>query len=143
MKNFKLVLFFGVAMILLLTFQAQAQEVVETGEKTGFFQNIWNNAKESGIWVIVMYVLGLLSKNGVTKVVKAIAGKTTIITKELSDVSLSVSNFSDLVDKAIKLDGSVDQNSLKEAAEAGKTVIVEAKEAWVTIKPKPVGTPAN
>lgn len=117
--------------------QTDPPAVVQPSAKVGFFEKIWNNAKDSGIWVIVMYVFGILSKNGITKVIKAIAGKTTIVTKELSDVSLAVSNFASLVDKAIKNDGAVDQNSLKEAAEAGKTVMVETKEAWLVIKPKP------
>jgi len=123
--------------------QVQTQQPAPDAPQLGFFQKIWNNAKDSGIWVLVMYVAGILSKNGVTKTIKLIAGKTTIVTKELSDVSLSVSNFAGLVDNAIKNDGSVDQNSLKEAAAAGKTVMVEAKEAWVQIIPKkPIVTPS-
>lgn len=121
------------------TIQPPAQILPETPApaKVGFFENIWNKAKDSTLWVIVIpFICGILSKNGITKIVKAIAGKTTIVTKELSDVSLAVSNFSALVDKSIKEDGSVDQNSLKQAIDAGKTVMVETKEAWVSIKPK-------
>lgn len=107
-------------------------------QNVSFFGKLWNNAKESGVWVLVMYVAGILSKNGITKVVKAIAGKGTIITKELSDVALASSNFLSLLDKAIKADGTVVQDSLKQAVDAGKTVIAETKESWITIKPKPV-----
>lgn len=106
--------------------------------KVGFFEKIWNNAKDSGIWVVIMYVAGILSKNGITKVIKAIAGKGTIITKELSDVALASSQFFKLLDSAIKDDGTVVQDSLKQAVDAGKTVIAETKESWITIKPKPV-----
>jgi len=138
MKNSKLTLFFVVGIMVLFSFPLLAQDVLDAVQTPSFFQKIWENVKDKGIWVIVMYVLGILSKNGVTKMIKAIAGKTTIVTRELSHVSLAVSNFSDLIDKSIKEDGSVDQNSLKDAAIAGKTVIIESKEAWITIKPKPV-----
>ena len=138
MKNSKLTLFFVVGIMVLFSFPLLAQDVLDAVQTPSFFQKIWENVKDKGIWVIVMYVLGILSKNGVTKMIKAIAGKTTIVTRELSHVSLAVSNFSDLIDKSIKDDGSVDQNSLKDAAIAGKTVIIESKEAWITIKPKPV-----
>jgi len=152
MKNLILVTF--LSLILTLSIQAFSQTSTEQPATTehvtttppvqslSFFGNIWDSIKTSGIWVVITFICGILSKNGVTKIVKAVAGKTTIVTHELSDVSMAVSNFSDLIDKAIKDDGSVDENSLKQAANAGKTVIAETKDAWVTIKPKPTGIPA-
>jgi len=143
MKNLtRFLLFVGTMLVLmfLTPLMAMCQEVVQEVVKTSWIQNLWGNVKDQGIWVIAMYIAGIFTKNGWSKIIKSIAGKTTIITRELSHVSLAVSNFSDLVDKAIEADGKVDENSLKDAAKSMKTVIVEAKEAWVTIKPKPVVT---
>lgn len=142
MKNSKLVFFFVAGLILLLTFQAQAQEVVTQTAAPGLFGKIGTWLQSQAVWSVILFASGIASKNGWTKTIKAIAGRTTIVTRELSHVSLAVSNFSDLVDKSIEADGSVNQNSLKEAGAAMKTVVVETKEAWVTIKPKPAGAPA-
>ena len=135
MKNLKYLLFFAA---LLLTIPLMAQTDVPPEVKTGLFAKISAWLQSQAVWSVILFIAGIASKNGWTKIIKAIAGKTTIVTRELSHVSLAVSNFSDLIDKSIKEDGSVDQNSLKEAREARKTVIVESKEAWITIKPKPV-----
>jgi hypothetical protein len=138
MKNLKLVLLFGGTLILLLIFQnVNAQEAIQSvTPNPGFFGKIGQWLQSQVVWSVVLFVAGIASKNGWTKIAKAILGRTTIVTRELSHVSLAVSNFSDLIDKAIENNGNVDQNSLKEAWGAGKTVVVEAKEAWVTIKPK-------
>lgn len=136
MKNLKLFLCFVVGLILLLTFQSQAQEVVTQTAEPGIFGKIGAWLQSQVVWSVILFASGVASKNGWTKIIKAIAGRTTIVTRELSHVSLAVSNFSDLVDKSIENDGSVKQNSLKEARDAMKTVVVEFKEGWVTVKPK-------
>jgi len=153
MKTLILILFFALTLNLTSSYQVQAQ-VTETTvqteltsdqilnaepvQKVGFFNKLINSAKESGLAVLIGLISGMLAKNGITKQIKKIAGITTIFTKELSDVSLSVHNFSELVDKSIKEDGSVDQNSIKEAFAAGKQVVVEFKEGIATLTPKKV-----
>jgi hypothetical protein len=137
MKNSKLIFFFAVGLIMIFSFPLLAQDASAV-PTPGLFAKISAWVQSQAVWSVILFICGIASKNGWTKIVKAIAGKTTIITRELSHVSLAVSNFSELVDKSIKEDGSVDQNSLKDAVTAGKTVIVESKEAWITIKPKPV-----
>jgi len=150
MKNSILILFLGLMLSLASNYQVQAQTIplpeistIITNQnpsnpqvevpKVGFFKKIWDNAKDSGIWVIVMYISGILSKNGVTKIIKKIAGKGTIITQELTEISIASNQFFKLLDGAIADDGTVKQNTLKEAVAAGKTVIAETKEGYKVI----------
>jgi len=158
MKNLILIFFFAQLLILpmgLVIASQTAQSATEanyettsqpTVEKTGFFQKIgdkvndlWGKAKEGGLWLGIMFVCGILSRNGITKLVKKIAGKGDIITKEVIDIATASNQFFKAINGSIADDGTVKQNSLKEAMEAGKTVIAEVKEGYqVIIKPKPV-----
>lgn len=146
MKTLILALFLSLTLIVSMPVSAQtssvpSQEQVQPDQpvvKVNFFEKIWSSTKDGTIWLIIVpFVCGILSKNGITKFIKMVAGKGTIITKELSDVALASSQFFKLLDSAIKEDGTVVQNNLKEAVEAGKTVVAETKDAWVTINPKP------
>ena len=107
-------------------------------EKVSFFKKLIDGIKSNGLTVLISLVCGILSKDGITKMIKAAAGKTTIIARGLGNVSLAVANASDLIDKSIADDGAVNENSLKDAAVAGKTVVADFKDFLVTIKPKPV-----
>jgi len=151
MRSLILIFFLSMTLGMTSSYQVQAQ-VTETTvqtelnadqiltdqpvQKVSFFKKIINSIKKDGLSILIGLIGGIFAKNGITKYIKKIAGITTIVTKELSDVSLSVHNFSELVDKSIKEDGSVDQNSIKEAFQAGKEVVVEFKEGIATLKPK-------
>ena len=136
MKNLKLVAFFGVALILLLTFQAQAQEVVETSTKTGFMSRVWVWVMDQGAGMIAGMAMAFAAKKGWTLFIKKVASKGALITKELGELMSDSSVLLSLVDKSIKDDGSIDQNSVKEVLAAGKEVYVELKDVAISIKPK-------
>jgi hypothetical protein len=142
MKNLKLVVFFGVALILLLTFQAQAQEVVETGAKTGLFSKIstWLQSQASGL--IFTFVAGFLAKGGYTAIIKKIAAKGTVFFTQLGHFSGDAAALCDVVDKSIKADNTVDQNSIKEVIDAGKRVVIDTKDMTAVFTPKPAVIPA-
>ncbi len=135
MKNLKLVLFFGVIIILLLTFQAQAQEVV-TGEKTGLFSKIGGWIQGGAISLLVAFIGGIAAKHGWTIIAKKIAQKGAVITKEIGEFFGDTSTLLQTVDNAIKDDGTIEQNSIKEVLAAGKEVIAEGKDVIISIKPK-------
>lgn len=109
-------------------------------EKVGFFKKLIDGIKGSGLTILISIICGILSKNGITKIIKSIAGKTAIATEVGVNVLESVHNLADLVDKSIKDDNTVDQNTLQEAITAGKAVVTTFKDAIVTIKPKPTAT---
>lgn len=162
MRNLLLILFFALTLSLTSSYQTQAQTepqtvVQETSQtitdqanhseapKLTFFEKIgktvsdtWGKAKEGSLWWIIGIACGFLSKNGAMKFINMVAGKTTIYTEVGINVLSSVHNFSELVDKSIKDDYTVDQNSLKEAWDAGKTVVVKLKEGTATLKPDKV-----
>lgn len=136
MKNLKLIGFLGVALILLLTFQGQAQEVVETGAKTGLFSKIGDWIQGGAISLLIAFFGGIAAKHGWTIIAKKIAQKGTVVCKELGDFFGDTSNLLATVDKSIKDDGTIDQNSIKEVLAAGKEVIVELKDMKAVFSPK-------
>lgn len=135
MKNLKLVFFFGVALILLLTFQSQAQEIIHE-QAPGLFERIWTWAQGGTLNLFVGFLVGFLVKGGYTALIKKAAQKGAVVTKELGDLFADSSTFFNSVDKAIKDDGSVDQSSIAGVIAAGKEVIAEGKDVIVSIKPK-------
>ena len=136
MKNLKLVLFFGVGMILLLTFQAQAQEIVETGQKTGLFSKIGGWIQGGAISLLVAFLGGIAAKHGWTIIAKKIAQKGAVITKEIGEFFGDTSTLLQTVDNAIKDDGTIEQNSIKEVLAVGKEVVIELKDMKAIFKPK-------
>ena len=54
-----------------------------------------------------------------------------------SEVFLSISDALIAGSQIIKEDGTIDENSIDEAIEAGKTVITETKDVIIEIRPKP------
>lgn len=123
-------------MILLLIFQAQAQEIVETGEKTGLFSKIGGWIQGGAISLLVAFIGGIAAKHGWTIIAKKIAKKGAIITKEVGEFFADSSTFFTVLDSAIKDDGKIDQNSIKEVLAAGKEVLAEGKDVIISIKPK-------
>lgn len=136
MKNLKLVFFFGVALILLLTFQAQAQEVVETATKTGLMAKVWTWLLSQGQSVLTGIVIAFAVKKGWTLAIKHIANKGAMVTKELGELMTDSSVLLSVIDKSIKDDGTVVENSVPEMIAAGKEVVAEFKDAVISIKPK-------
>ena len=102
-------------------------------EKVSFFKKLWNGAKSRGIDILIGLITMFFAKNPILKVIKNIAGKGAIVTEVSSDILAKAHVFLEDVDQSIKDDGSVDQNSLKQAIEAGKTVSVATKEGYKVI----------
>jgi hypothetical protein len=136
MKNLKLIFFFGTTLILLLTFQAQAQEVVETVAKTGLIAKVWTWLVSQGQGVLTGIVIAFAVKKGWTLAIKHIANKGAMITKELGELMTDSSVLLSVIDKSIKDDGSVEQNTVPEMIAAGKEVVAELKDVVISIKPK-------
>lgn len=135
MKNLKLVLCFVAGLILLLTFQSQAQEVVETVTKSGLFAQIGDWIKGNIFSLSIGFGVGLIPA-AIRLSVKAIARKGAVFFTELSHLAGDTATLCDTVDKAIKEDASIDQNSIKEVIAAGKEVVVELKDMKAVFTPK-------
>lgn len=83
----------------------------------------------SGVWFFV-------KKNGWALLLDKYAKKGTIFFKEAGELFFSLSELSQKVDDAIKDNGNLIENNVKEAIEAGKTVKAELDDVIVIIKPK-------
>jgi len=82
------------------------------------------------LWGIWKYIKKYLPKS-----IK-IVDKAAIITKELSEALFATSTALKAVDKAIKEDGSIEENSIVEAVQAGKTVRAEFGDVIAEFKKK-------
>lgn len=135
MKNSIWVLFFVGAILLLLPFESQAQEVAQAG--VGFFSKILSFGKEQIIGVFIGIVTAWLGRKGWLAAIKMFAKKTSEISIQLSEAFGALGIASGKLDQAIHDDNTVDQNTLNEAFEAGKDVIVETNDVVMVFKPKP------
>lgn len=84
----------------------------------------------------ISFVSAFLVKKGWSVAIDKFAKKAKVISKELAEMFTESTDFFEKVDKSIHDDGSIDQNSLKEALKAGKEVIVEGKDVIAVFKPK-------
>lgn len=129
---------YGGTMILLillaLPLMSHAQEVAQVSE--GFFSKIGSWVKGNLMEMAVGFVGGILAKGGWTLLLKKIAKKTAEVSVQLGEFFGDLGVFAEKVDSAIKDDGTVIPNSVLEAIEAGKHVIVEGKDVIISIKPK-------
>ncbi len=89
----------------------------------------------NAIEAIVGVVLSLLSIGFVLKA-KAIFGKGAKVTKEIGEFFLATSGVFEAADNAIKEDGSLKENSIKEIIAAGKKAKLEWQDVIIEIKPK-------
>ncbi len=133
MKNSKLIFFFvGILLILPVCLIAQ-DEVVQT---PGLFAKLTDWIKGGAMQIIAGAVSALLARYGVTLIIKKIAQNLIAPTQEIGEFFLGGSDFFKKLDKSIKADGSFNGDSLQELIESGKTVIAEAKDVIISIKPK-------
>ena len=130
MKNLKLVLFCAALLMLLLPFQSHAQDA------SGLLSKIGNWFGSGITGLVVVFVGGILAKHGWTQMLKSIAAKGSVITKEVGELFSDSSNFFSVLDQSINDDGTIKQNSVQELINAGKEVIAEGKDVIVSIKPK-------
>ena len=130
MKNLIRFLFFVSLLLLLLPFQSHAQEA------SGLLTKIGNWFGSGITGLVVVFVGGILAKHGWTQIVKSIAAKGTVITKEIGELFTDSSKFLSVLDQSIADDGTIKQNSVQELINAGKEVIAEGKDVIISIKPK-------
>lgn len=138
MKNLKLILFFASTLILLLIFQngmAQDPGAISPVQVPTLFQKMWVWIMSQGTGMMLGIIVGLIPK-GWSLLLKAFAKRGALITKELGELMSDSSVLLGAVDKSIKEDGSIEQNSVKEVIAAGKEVIAELKDVTISIKPK-------
>ena len=135
MKNLIRFLFFASLLLLMLPFQSQAQEILAQ-PSTGLFSKIGAWIQGNAIGLGVVFVFGFLAKHGWSLIIKKFASKGAVVTKEIGELFTDSSNFLNTLDKAIKDDGTIEQNSVKELLESGKHVIAEGRDVIISIKPK-------
>ena len=136
MKNPKLAFFFVVGILMILSFPLLAQDASAV-PAPGLFAKIstWLQSQAAG--VMLTFVCGFMAKGGYTAIVKKIAAKGAVLFTNLEHFSGDAAALCNVVDKSIKDDNSVDQNSIKEVIAAGKQVIVDTKEMTAVFTPKP------
>ena len=136
MKNLRWVFFFGALLVLLLPFQSQAQEVLETAAKTGLFAQIGDWVKGNVLALGVGVGFGLIPLT-IRLSIKAIARKGAVFFTELSHFAGDTATLCNVVDQAIKEDGSLpDKNSIQDVLAAGKEVVIEMKDMKAVFTPK-------
>ena len=136
MKNLRWVFFSGIALILLLTFQAQAQEVVQTATKTGLFSKIGDWFALKGISAIVL-IIGATLGSGFTLAVKKYAKIGEMVFHSIETVSGRLESVCTSVDNAIAADGKIDANCIQDVVDKGMGVKTEVGNVIVTFTPKP------
>jgi len=77
-----------------------------------------------------------LRKKGYIKGVKLFSRKLSHITKEIGEAFLDTSDVLDKVDIAIKEDGTLKENCVKDIITAGKEALIEWEDVVLVIKPK-------
>jgi len=152
MKNLIWILFLGVLLNLTSSCHAIAQiapqedyasTLQQEPPKQTFLQtigdkvnNLLGNAKDSGVNLIIGLIVGMFAKQGWTLAIKKIANRGGVIMKEIGETFIGGSNFFNVLDKSIRADGKLEENSIKELLKAGKEVIAEANDVIISIKPK-------
>lgn len=100
----------------------------------------WLSGQANAVLVglALSFISGLFVKKGWSVMLDKFSKRAKVITKELGETFLAGSNFFDKVDQSINDDGTIIQNSLKEAIAAGKEVYIEGKDVMASFKPKPI-----
>lgn len=133
MKNLIRLFCFVVLLVLPFALLAQDPSAVTSG---GFFAKVKAWGIDQMFGILVGWVSLFLGRKGYLKIIKLGAQKVETVSVQLSEFFSELGLMASKVDDAIKDDNTVDQNSLKEAIEAGKHVIVEGKDVIISIKPK-------
>lgn len=129
----KLVRLLSLLVILLLPLAVLAQS--GTDAPTGIFSKIGEWFSNGWLYTAIGVLLALIPY-AITLGVKKFAHNATPIFKEVGEFFTDLSSLSSAIDNAIKDDGKIEQNSIKEVLDAGKEVIAEGKDVIISIKPK-------
>jgi hypothetical protein len=90
----------------------------------------------TGAIVIVGAIVTLLRKKGLILNIKYFFGFMSKITKEVGEAFLESSDVFAEADKAIREDGHLIENSVKDVIREGKEAIIEWKDVIMIVKPK-------
>jgi len=105
-------------------------------ETLSIFTDIGAWIKGFGLVAIISAVWFFVKKKGLATLIDKYSKKGTIFFRETGEMFFSLSEFSQHVDNAIKDDGSLVENNVKEAIQAGKKVVAETEDVVMIIKPK-------
>ena len=100
--------------------------------------NIFNQFSEwaagGAMVVVVGVIVTIFRKKGIN--IKLILGRASDITEEIGEAFLATSNALDKADQAIKGNGRLIENSVKDVIAAGKIAVIEWEDVIMEIKPK-------
>ena len=88
----------------------------------------------AGAIVIAGIIVTILRKKGIN--IKKYLGFASVVTKELGEAFLETSDVFAAADKAIKEDGHLKENSVKDVINEGKEAIIEWKDVVMIVKRK-------
>lgn len=103
-------------------------------ELLSIFDQFSEWATGGAVVVFVGTIITIIRKRGIN--LKGILSKASIITKEIGEAFLASSNALNKADDAIKEDGKLIENSVKDVIKAGKQAVIEWEDVIMTIKPK-------
>lgn len=86
--------------------------------------------------VVAGVIVAYLRKKGMIWVTKRFAQKATVVLKQIGEACFETADVFGEMDKAIKEDGHLIENSVKDIIREGKEAIVEWKDVIISIKPK-------
>lgn len=91
----------------------------------------------SGAIVLSGMVVTILRKKGYIKGVKLFSRKIAQVTQEIGEAFLETSDVFEKIDEAIKENGRLKENCVRDVISEGKEAMVEWKDVIVIIKPNP------
>lgn len=86
---------------------------------------------------VVGIIVIILRKRGYIMSVKFWSKRLAIITQEIGEAFLETSDVFEKIDEAIKKNGHLKENSVKELIAEGKQAVLAWKDVVIIIKPKP------
>lgn len=133
MKNSKLIfLLVGILLILPACLIAQDQ----LPQAPGLFQKIGDWIKSNALEMGIVMAGTLGAKYGITQFLKKLARKGVGLFHSIETTASSLEELCQSVDNAIKEDGTIEQNSLKDVIASGKAVKTSVGDMIVEFKPK-------
>jgi hypothetical protein len=138
MKNSTRLFYFGGAFLLLilltLPLMSHAQEAVQSSG--GLFSKVGDWLKTGFLTAIISFAGGILAQKGWTARIKAIAHKGAIVLKGFGHILTDGGNILETIDNSIHDDDSIDAKGILDAIGQSKNVIVETKDAVISITKK-------
>lgn len=89
-----------------------------------------------GVVLLAGLIVMILRKKGLIFKVKSFFGLMHRVTEEIGEAFIASSDVFGAADKAIKEDGTLKENSVKDVIAAGKEAVIEWKDVVLIVKPK-------